>query len=171
MDEGGADQPALAQRRSARVILVDQTDRVLLFSAAAPLPDGSRRVTWVAPGGGVEGDEGFGVAAARELYEETGLRVPSEQLRGPVALTRGVWSFQGVDYWSEDAYFFLRVSEWAVSAADLSPLEREQVTGHRWWSIDELVSTEEIVFPRGLAPLLARLIAGDYPQQPVELPW
>ncbi len=31
--------------------------------------------------------------------------------------------------------------------------------------------TTEIVFPRGLAPLLARLLAGDYPQQPVELPW
>ena len=107
----------------------------------------------------------------RELYEETGLRVAAEQLRGPVALTRGAWNFQGVDYWSEEAFFFLRVSEWAVSAADLSPLEREQVTGHRWWSVDELASTAEIVFPRGLAPLLARLLAGDYPQQPVELPW
>ncbi len=171
MDGGGAHQPAPVERRSARVILVDRTDRVLLFSTAEPLPDGARRVLWVLPGGGVEGDEGFGAAAARELYEETGLRVAAEHLRGPVALTRGAWIFQGVDYWSEEAFFFLRVAEWAVSAADLSPLEREQVTGHRWWSVDDLVGTEETVFPRGLAPLLARLIAGDYPQQPVELPW
>jgi 8-oxo-dGTP pyrophosphatase MutT (NUDIX family) len=171
VDEGGAHRPALTTRRSGRVILVDRTDRVLLFSAAAPLPDGAPRVIWVAPGGGAEGDEGFGAAAARELYEETGLRVAPEQLRGPVALTRGAWSFQGVDYWSEDAYFLLRVSEWAVSAADLSLLEREQVAGHRWCSVDELASTEDIVFPRGLAPLLARLLAGDYPRQPVKLPW
>ena len=171
MDEGGAHQPTPVERRSARVILVDRPDRVLLFSALAPLPDGAPRVIWVVPGGGVEGDEGFGAAAARELYEETGLCVAAEQLRGPVALTRGAWTFQGVDYWSEDAYFFLRVSESAVSAADLSPLEREQVTGHRWWSVDELVSTDAIVFPRGLGPLVARLLAGDYPRQPVELPW
>ena len=171
MDEGGAHQPAPVERRSGRVILVDQTDRVLLLSDVTPIPDGARRVIWILPGGGAEGDEGFGTAAARELYEETGLRVPPEQLRGPVALARGAWSFQGVDYWSEEAFFFLRVSEWVVAAADLSPLEREQLTGHRWWSIDELVSTAEIVFPRGLAALLARLIAGDYPRQPVELPW
>ena len=171
MGEGGAHQLAPVERRSARVILVDRTDRVLLFSAAVPLPDGAPRVIWVVPGGGVEGDEGLGTAAARELYEETGLRVPPEQLRGSVALCRGAWSFQGVDYWKEDAFYFLRVSEWAVSAADLTPLEREQLTGHRWWSVDELVGTAEIVFPRGLAALLARLIAGDYPRQPVELPW
>jgi hypothetical protein len=96
---------------------------------------------------------------------------PPEQLRGPVALTRGAKSFQGVDYWAEEAFFFLRVSEWAVSAANLSPLERELVTGHRWWSYDELANTGAIVFPRGLGPLLARLLVGDYPQQPVELPW
>ena len=171
MDEGGAHQPALTERRSARVILVDRTDRVLLFSAAAPLSNGAPRVIWVVPGGGVECDEGLVAAAARELHEETGLRVPPEQLRGPVALTRGAKSFQGVDYWAEEAFFFLRVSEWAVSAAGFTPLERELLTGHRWWSVDELVSTEELVFPRGLAPLLARLLVGDYPRQPVELPW
>ena len=76
VDEGGAHLPARTKRRSGRVILVDQTDRALLFSYVAPLPDGARRVIWVAPGGGAEGDEGFGAAAARELYEETGLRVP-----------------------------------------------------------------------------------------------
>jgi 8-oxo-dGTP pyrophosphatase MutT (NUDIX family) len=128
VDEGGAHQPAPVERRAGKVILVNQTDRVLLFSAVAPLPDGSQRAIWILPGGGTEGDEGFGAAAARELYEETGLRVPPEQLRGPVALTRGAWGFQSVDYWAEEAFFFLRVSEWAVSAADLSPLERELST-------------------------------------------
>ena len=171
MDEGGAHQPAPVERRSGRVILVDQTDRVLLFSDVTPLPDRARRVIWIWAAGAAEGEEGFATPAARELYEETGLRVPPEQLRGPVALARGAWSFQGVDYWSEEAFFFLRVSEWAVSTADLSPLERELVTGHRWWSSDELANTGAIIFPRGLGPLLARLLAGDYPQQPVELPW
>ena len=49
MGEGGAHQPAPVERRAGKVILVNQTDRVLLFSAVAPLPDGSRRAIWILP--------------------------------------------------------------------------------------------------------------------------
>ncbi len=162
---------APVMRRSARVILVDHADRVLLFSAVVPRPTGSGQVIWVLPGGGVEEGESFAVGAARELHEETGLPVAPEHLRGPVARTRGAWRFQGVDYWSEEAFFFLRIAAWDLSTADLSPLEREQATNHRWWTIAAAGSTDETVYPRGLAPLVSRLVAGDFPLQPVDLPW
>jgi 8-oxo-dGTP pyrophosphatase MutT (NUDIX family) len=118
-------------------------------------------------------DEGERAAetAARELYEETGLRVAPEELRGPIASSRGALAYRGVSYWAEDAVFFTRIAEWSVMPDNLAPLEREQAARHRWWTVAELLGTDATVFPRGLGPLVARLLAGEEPQQPVELPW
>ncbi|CAA9560416.1 MAG: hypothetical protein AVDCRST_MAG88-1456 [uncultured Thermomicrobiales bacterium] len=171
MGEEGTPPQALVQRPSARVILVDREDRVLLFRAVTPRPDGSEMARWVLPGGGVEEGESLIVAAARELHEETGLLVAPARLRGPVARSRGAWRFQGVDYWSEVAFFFLRIAAWDLSPADLGPLEREQAANYRWWAIADVGSTRETVFPRGLAPLVTRLVAGEFPVPPVDLPW
>jgi 8-oxo-dGTP pyrophosphatase MutT (NUDIX family) len=144
---------------------------VLLFSADVPDAAGAQREVWVLPGGGMEQGETFAEAAARELYEETGLRIPPEALRGPVARSRGAWTHLGVTYWSENAVFFARTAEWSLTLDKLAPLEREQAVRHRWWTLGELLGTEATVFPRGLGPLVARLLAGEEPQPPVELPW
>ena len=52
-------------RRSARVLLLDASDRLLLVQSGH---------AWFAPGGGVEEGERLAVAAARELREEIGSR-------------------------------------------------------------------------------------------------
>jgi 8-oxo-dGTP pyrophosphatase MutT (NUDIX family) len=58
-------------RQAVRVLLVDEADRVLLFSFRAPR-DGVRVL--VAPGGGRGDGEDAMVATRREIYEATGLR-------------------------------------------------------------------------------------------------
>jgi 8-oxo-dGTP pyrophosphatase MutT (NUDIX family) len=50
-------------RRSARVLLLDASDRLLLVQSGD---------AWLVPGGGVEEGEGLAEAAARDLREETG---------------------------------------------------------------------------------------------------
>jgi len=159
------------RRPSGRVILINQRDEVLLFAAgASQIVEGDTRV-WVLPGGGAEAGEAPAVTAARELYEETGLLVEPEQLQGPVGVSGGPWTFRGIDYLTEDSFFFLRIASWEVSTAGFSEIEHELFEEHRWWSLAELASTSETVFPRELAPLVARLLAGDVPADPVELPW
>jgi 8-oxo-dGTP pyrophosphatase MutT (NUDIX family) len=71
--------------RSARVILLDASDRLLLVRSATThgQPD-----AWFTPGGGVEDGEDLASAAARELQEETGLAVDPQDLR-LVAYTTG----------------------------------------------------------------------------------
>jgi 8-oxo-dGDP phosphatase len=57
--------------RAAMMVLVDDSDRVLLLWRHRFLPD---RWGWEIPGGLVDGDEEPADAAARELEEETGYR-------------------------------------------------------------------------------------------------
>ena len=71
-------------------------------------------------------------AAARELVEETGLRVPVDQWRGPIARSGGTATGRGFDYWSDDRYFFLRVDSWRVDPTVLGPLVQAESRNHRW---------------------------------------
>jgi 8-oxo-dGTP pyrophosphatase MutT (NUDIX family) len=64
-------------RRSARVLLLDASGRLLLVQSGH---------AWFAPGGGVEEGEKLADAAVRELCEETGLIAAAADLY-PVAYT------------------------------------------------------------------------------------
>jgi 8-oxo-dGTP pyrophosphatase MutT (NUDIX family) len=155
-------------RRSARVLVVDGRDRLLLVRAR--FPDGSHG--WFTPGGGVEPGETLAEAAAREAFEETGLRVTAVALGAPVAMTAGVADLGWANGWFEDHYFFHRVAELAVDVSGLVPgVELDTHVGFAWWTVDDLRATTESVIPPGLGDLVADLIAGRLPAAPVRLAW
>jgi 8-oxo-dGTP pyrophosphatase MutT (NUDIX family) len=153
-------------RRSARVLVVDENDRVLLLRFRAPTSAG-----WVTPGGGVEPGESLPQAAARELREEIGLATTPTSLGQPVAATAGHDELGGVTGLYREDFFFLRVATHTVDIRGQTPHERSEHAGHRWWQLTDLTTTDDLVYPHGLAPLLADLIAGNRPTHPRELPW
>lgn len=162
---------ALPVRRTARVILADSRDRILLFRFVDPdsyTPGGD---WWGTPGGGVDEGESLPQAAARELFEETGLRIPQDRFGTVVAANRGLARFNGHDLWFENHYYFLRTADFTLNPAGWEQIERDLITEHRWWPAGELAATDAIIHPPGLPGLLPDLLAGRIPAEPVEVGW
>lgn len=150
------------ERRAARVLLVDAAERVLLLHGGDPgAPE--RGTWWCTPGGGLEPDESPAQAAARELAEETGLRVDAAAL-GPVVHERVTeFRFDGCDYRQSEHYFLLRVEAHEVDTSADDAVVDPGVVGHRWWASPQLRSTAEVVFPVELSAVLERLVCTPSP--------
>ncbi|MFI9275464.1 NUDIX hydrolase [Kitasatospora sp. NPDC052896] len=159
------------RRRSARVLLLDGADRVLLLKFHVDPGDPAAGHGWSTPGGGIEEGEQPAEAAARELREEIGLTVTPARLGRLVAETSGYADLGWAAGQFEDLYFHLRVADHRVDTSGQLADERRYHAGHRWWTIDELAATRETVHPLGLTGLLAELVAGRIPERPVRLPW
>jgi len=152
-------------RTSARVVLLDERDRVLLIRGRDPkVPD----VTyWFTVGGGVDPGEGLRAAAVRELYEETGHSADQDALRGPMWRRIAVFPFDGDLIRSEELFFALRVPGFEPQAMDLTAVEQRSITGHRWCAPEDIVELEaagETVYPDHLDQLLseaAQLASAD----------
>ncbi|RSM56879.1 RNA pyrophosphohydrolase [Actinoplanes sp. ATCC 53533] len=159
------------QRRSARVILLDSSHRVLLLKFFFDPVDTQQRHGWVTPGGGVDDGELVHEAAARELREEIGLVVSPDALGQPIAYSSGYADLGWARGLFRDDFFLHRVGTHRVDTAGMEALERGHHAGHRWWRMDELTDTTDVIYPFGLAPLLNQLLTGGIPQQTAQLPW
>ena len=145
------------KRECARVLLVDEQDRVLLF-CGIDRTKADVAPWWFPVGGALEAGETLAEAAVRETHEETGLWISDP---GPVVFTRSfTWDFEGAHYDQEESFFFVRVEAFDPMAAGWPLTEAETIRGSRWWSIVELRSSDEDVFPEDLADQLERLLTG-----------
>ncbi|MFD3538353.1 NUDIX domain-containing protein [Streptomyces sp. NPDC058662] len=98
--------PASPEPQGASALLVNARGQYLLHLRDANKPHIWDPGTWSVPGGGLEDGESALQAAERELFEETGLRVPLEPLtvvdaHGPGGTKSRIRVFTG--FWEGDA--------------------------------------------------------------------
>lgn len=147
-------------RTSARVVLLDEHGCVLLFCGSDPARDdaGGAPKWWFTVGGQARPGESLQQAAAREVYEETGLRAEPADMIGPVWRRDAILDFNNSVVRSHELFFVHRTRRFDLSTAGHTALERRYIHGHRWCDASDiaaLVATGEVVYPVQLAELLA----------------
>jgi len=125
-----ADARGLRLRLAGRVIVLDPDDRVLLFRYDDGPPNGPH---WCTPGGGLNDGEDYPAGALRELAEETGWTdVPLGSELFERTLT--------MEYEDEIVRQYERFSD--------------GIAAWRWWTLAEMDSTDEAIWPAGLADVI-----------------
>ncbi|MTG90455.1 NUDIX domain-containing protein [Cellulosimicrobium sp. BIT-GX5] len=149
-------------RRGARVLLLDDADRLLLVRGHDL--DQPERSWWFTVGGGVDPGESDLDAAVREVREETGIVLDPATVVGPVYTRSAIFDFYRQHCRQDEVLYLARVPG-HVAASGLSrdgwtDVELDVVDEMRWWSLDDLRRVEIEVFPAGLADLVSPLLRG-----------
>lgn len=153
-------------RPTVRVLLLDELDRVLLFRGQDPATPEVRY--WFPTGGGIEPDESPEKAARREVLEETGLT--NFELGPHIWNRRHVFSFYGSEQDVREVWFFARVPHFDIDTSGFTEMEQAVIQEHRWWTLQELQTTSDVLTPRDLAVLLRDLLINGLPTSPVTVP-
>jgi ADP-ribose pyrophosphatase YjhB (NUDIX family) len=167
--EPGSSAEHAIPRPGARVVILDAAGRVLLVRSEF---DG--RALWFTPGGALDEGESFEQAALRELREEIGLEGVT---LGPWIWERQVtwlWEQRGTWYDTRERIYLLRLDEETppialTEATEHGSEEIVELTEARWWSLEDLRASGELVSPRALCELLEPLVRGEVPSEPVRV--
>jgi ADP-ribose pyrophosphatase YjhB (NUDIX family) len=135
-------------RRAARLVVMDEAERLLLFRFTF----GDRTPFWATAGGECDPGESFEDAARRELAEETGLIAEP----GPAIAERGndFVTATGEPVTADERYFRIRVPACEIDTAGHTELERAIMREHRWFTRAELADWHEPIFPPEILSLL-----------------
>jgi 8-oxo-dGTP diphosphatase len=161
---------SLRLRQSARAIILDTDDRILLcrFEFAR---DGGQVIVWSTPGGGVEAGETLLAALRRELMEEVGLELSTDPPHVWHQEVVRAGHMDGYDGFINDYYLVRTVAFTPRGSLTDQELAGEGVTGLRWWTLAEIAGYQgsDLFGPRALGGLLTGLLADGLPDSPLIL--
>lgn len=149
----------MRERLTARVLLLDPDDRILLIKGRLVNNPTS---FWFTVGGGAEPGESVFEAAVREVREEAGFDAIE---LGPVVWRRDAENMMadGALALLKESYIVARCPGGEPNRDGWDAVERELCDDIRWWTYDEIAASADMIYPEGLADLLPDILAGRYP--------
>lgn len=156
-------KPGSNDRRSARVILLNAAQEVLLIRFVVDR-EHKPFVSWATPGGSIEDGETDLDAARRELAEELALNVV---LTGPVHTVASKFEHESKLVDNIDVFFPGRYEHQGIALHFATQAERAAMKEIKWWTIGELERSSEACLPRDLASVLRSLPALTTPKSSI----
>lgn len=131
-------------RRAARILLLDESDALLLIRGFDP-GDPSAGDFWFTPGGGLEPGEDFEQAARRELLEETGAIAEELVEIGDERIAE--FTIEGLFFVQAERFFAVRVTRFEPVATALTDLELRSHLESRWWRREDFEEERPVAYP------------------------
>lgn len=157
-------------RRSVRVILVDQRQRILLIRVEDSLVS-DPEASWlmggfrVTPGGELKAGETPLSAARREVQEETGIvRMDVGPVIGSGQQTL-IWGGEDTALTETFVAAYLEGAADELATDRWTEHERSSIAEMRWWPLADLAVTDEIILPRELPNLAALVVKRSFPSR------
>lgn len=120
---------------------------------------------WATPGGALEPGESYNHAVIRELREELGLQ--NVELGAHLATRTKDHLVAGQPVRQVERYYIARVQAKEVSPQ--SATQTDDILAWQWWTLPELNSTEQTVYPIELAAMIEEFLSSGAPETPVVL--
>jgi len=160
-------------RKAVRVLLLNNNKELLLMCVEGfdiATADGKRNNRfWCTLGGGIEPGETIQHAALREIYEESGLSEDDIKL-GPV-----VWygevslMLKGTLTTLAESFIVAKTKNSNVALHKPTQDECEVVKQLKWFSLDEIKKSTDVIFPILLPQYLPDILAEKYPKTPITI--
>ncbi|MBF0316381.1 MAG: NUDIX domain-containing protein [Oligoflexia bacterium] len=163
-------------RQTARAFLLNTEGKILLMkiedNTVRDLDAKKQKPPfWVTIGGRIEEGESPSSAVIREVQEETGFKKNHFEVLKKVGYGECVLNWKNVPTKMEEHFFLVKVIKESqeITANQLEDEERSVFRGHKWWSIQELESSNEVFIPIQLIALVKEFNIGKIPETPLEI--